>query len=595
VQEFTAPGAVAIDPTDNAVSALFDRSKRFPDRAALAYRKGDRYVDVTTKEFAGTVKDLAAGLVAMGLEPGSRVAIFSPTRIEFTYFDYAIWAAGCATVTIYETDSAEQVAWIAGDSGAAAIICADDELRSRYQQVADQLPECRHVLVMDDGALEQVQGMATDDTRAEVDRRVAAISHEDLASLVYTSGTTGRPKGCIITHGNLIWEVRQVIAAAPELFASGMATYQFLPLAHVLARVVQVVGVTGGVKIAYTTGTENLIEELAIVKPDYIVSVPRVFEKIYNGAKQKADSEGKGRIFDLAARTAIDYSRRLEDHVPLKTRVLHSIFDRLVYGKLRHVTGGNLQYAVSGGAPLGERLGHFFRGIGITALEGYGLTETTAAITLNTPTANTVGTVGRPLPGASVRIAEGGEILLKGGCVFKGYWKNEAANREVFTADGWFRSGDIGEIDGDGFVRITGRKKELLVTAGGKNVAPAILEDRLRAHALISQCMVVGDAQPFIAALVTIDEEAFPVWASQHGKEGQAVADLVDDLDLRAAVQEAIEDANQAVSRAESIREFRILPADLTIEGGELTPTLKVKRAIVEKKYAAVIEQIYSR
>ncbi|MFQ5966611.1 MAG: AMP-dependent synthetase/ligase [Acidimicrobiia bacterium] len=592
MQEYTEAGELTIDRGDNVVAALFDRAERFPNVPALAFRRGDAYEDVTTSEFADTVQELAAGFVALGIEPGSRIAIFSPTRVEFTYVDYAILAVGCATVTIYETDSAEQVEWILSDSGAVALICADDNLRAVYEEVADRVPDCKHVFVIDNGAIEQISGLAGDAEQAEADRRRAAISHSDLATLVYTSGTTGRPKGCIITHGNLIWEVRHTIGSLPDLLTPGRVTYQFLTLAHVLARVVVVASFTGGVKIAYTTGIQNLVEELAIVKPGYLVSIPRVFEKIYNRAKTKADAEGKGRIFDMAAQVAIDSSQQ-GDKPSLKTRILHPIFDRLVYSKLRDVTGGNLEYAISGAAPLGERLGHFFRGIGISTFEGYGLTETTAAITLNTPAETRVGTVGKPLPGAAVKIAEDGEVLLKAGCVFQGYWNNETATQEAFTSDGWFRSGDIGELDEDGYLRITGRKKELLVTAGGKNVAPAVLEDRLRAHALVSQCVVIGDGQPFIAALVTIDEEAFPAWAAQAEKEGKTVADLVDDEDLIATVQVAVDEANKAVSRAESIRTFRILPEDFTIEGGELTPSLKVKRNVVTDKYAMVISGIY--
>ena len=595
MQEFTTPGEVTLEPTDNPISALRQRYEKQPNEAALAYRDGDRWIDVSVKELHDTALEIAAGLVALGIEQGSRIALFCESRIEFTYFDYAIWAAGCASVTIYETDSAEQVEWITGDSGAVGIIASNDTLRAEYDSVADRLPDVRHAFVIDNGAVEQIKGMATDEARAEVERRIAAIDPDELATLVYTSGTTGKPKGCILTHRNFMWEVRQVVNAAPELFTPGRSTYQFLPLAHVLGRVVQVACVSGGIKIAFSTGVKNLTEELPMVKPDFVVSVPRVFEKIYNGAKQKADSEGKGAIFDMAARTAEDYSRQQDSgKLSLKTRLLHPVFDRLVYGKIRAVTGDNLEYAISGGAPLGERLGHFFRGVGITALEGYGLTETTAGISINTPQSLKIGSVGRPFPGASAKVAEDGELLLKGGCVFQGYWKNDAATGEAFTEDGWFRSGDIGEIDEDGFIRITGRKKELLVTAGGKNVAPAVLEDRLRANSLISQVMVIGDGQPFIAALVTIDEESFPIWAAEHGKEGKTIADLVEDEDLVASIQAAVDETNQAVSRAESIRTFRILPEDLTIDGGELTPTLKVKRTAVEKKYASVIDTIYT-
>jgi len=592
LQEYTSPNEVEIEPGDNVAAALFEAADLFPDAPGLAFRSGDRFEDVPMRRFADTVLSLAAGLVSMGIEPGARIAIFSPTRIEFTYLDYAIWAVGGATVTIYETSSPEQVEWILRDSSSVALICSDDTLSEVYREVASAVPECRHLFVIDNGAIEQITASANEDARAEVKRRVAAIDHSDLATLVYTSGTTGRPKGCIINHGNLIWEVRQASSVVPELVRRGEITYQFLPLAHVLARVVNVAGITGGVKIAYSTGTQHLVEELAMVKPGYLVSHPRVFEKIYNGAKTKADAEGKGRIFDLAARVAIDASRRA-DRPSLRTRILHPIFERLVYSKIRAVTGGNMKYAISGAAPLGERLGHFFRGVGIATLEGYGLTETTAAITVNTPTGTKVGTVGRPLPGASVRIAQDGEILLKGGCVFQGYWKNEAATAEAFDDQGWFRSGDIGELDAEGYLRITGRKKEILVTAAGKNVAPAVLVDRLRAHPLVSQCLVVGDARPFIAALVTVDEEAFPRWASQAGKEGKTIGDLIEDADLIAAMQQAVDEANKAVSRAESIRAFRILPEDFSVAGGELTPSLKVKRDVVAAKYSALIEDMY--
>ncbi|HEY5578867.1 MAG TPA: long-chain fatty acid--CoA ligase [Acidimicrobiia bacterium] len=592
LEEYTAPNEVEIEPSDNVVAALLEMADLYPDAPALAVRSGDRFEDVPISRVADTVLGLAAGLVGLGIERGDRIAIFSPTRIEFTYLDYAIWAAGGATVTIYETSSSEQVEWILKDSGSVALICSDDTLSEVYREVASGVPNCRHVFVLDNGAVEQIAAKADEASRAEINRRVAAIDHSELATLVYTSGTTGKPKGCIINHGNLIWEIRQASSVVPELVRPGEITYQFLPLAHVLARVVNVVGITGGVKIAYSTGTQHLVEELAMVKPGYLVSHPRVFEKIYNGAKTKADAEGKGRIFDLAARVAIDASQQ-GDRPSLRTRILHPIFERLVYSKIRAVTGGSMKYAISGAAPLGERLGHFFRGVGIATLEGYGLTETTAAITVNTPSGTKVGTVGRPLPGASVRIAEDGEILLRGGCVFQGYWHNEAATADAFDGQGWFRSGDIGELDEDGYLRITGRKKEILVTAAGKNVAPAVLEDRLRAHPLVSQCLVVGDGQPFIAALVTVDEEAFPRWASQAGKEGKTIADLIEDTDLVAALQQAVDEANKAVSRAESIRAFRILPEDFSVAGGELTPSLKVKRDVVAAKYASLIEDIF--
>ena len=595
MQSYTTPGEVAVDPSDNPVSALLARAAADPDYAALSYRDGDSFVDVSTQELADTVLELAAGIVALGIEAGSRISLFCSTRMEFTLLDYAIWASGCATVTIYETSSAEQVQWIVGNSDSVALLCENEAMRELYEGVADELPDCEHVLVIEDGALEHLKSLATDDSRAEVQRRIAAISHDDLATLVYTSGTTGRPKGCIITHHNFMWTIRSAETDLKDLFQPPERQLMFLPLAHIFARVAQAVCVSVGVTIGYSTGIPQLREELAMFRPTWVFSVPRVFEKIYNGAKQSAHADGKGAIFDRAANVAVDYSTGLQNGGPgLATKLQHALFDRLVYGRLRDVFGGQLTYAISGGAPLGARLGHFYRGIGLVPLEGYGLTETTAAFSANTPEALKIGSVGRPLLGATARIAEDGEVVCKGGNIFSGYWKNDAATAEAFDSDGWFHTGDLGELDENGFLTITGRKKEIIVTAAGKNVAPAVLEDRLRAGPLISQVMVIGDAQPFISALITLDEEALPAWAEANGKEGATVADLADDPDLVAAVQADVDEANKAVSRAESIRTFRILPEDLTIEGGELTPTLKVKRQIVAKKYEGVISEIYT-
>ena len=382
------------------------------------------------------------------------------------------------------------------------------------------------------------------------------------------------------------------MGAASELLNENSVTLMFLPLAHVFANMVQAAQIHAGGRIAFSTGIPNLVEELAMVQPTWVFSVPRVFEKIYNSAEQRAIDGGKGAIFGRAVDTAIAFSEQSQaGRVSLGTKLKHTIFDRLVYGKLRAVFGGRLEFAISGGAALGDRLGHFFAGIGVSVLEGYGLTETTAGSTLNRPDAIRIGTVGQPIPGVTVRIADDGEVLIKGEHIFPGYWNNDAATAETIR-DGWFHSGDIGELDKDGYLRITGRKKELIVTAGGKNVAPAVLEDKIRANALISQCMVVGDNRPFIGALVTIDPDAFPRWAEENGKEG-SVGDLVNDDGLRAGVQAAIDDANATVSKAESIREFRILPEDFSIEGGEMTPTLKVKRNVVADHYASAIADIY--
>ncbi|MDQ6641755.1 MAG: AMP-dependent synthetase/ligase, partial [Actinomycetota bacterium] len=416
--------------------------------------------------------------------------------------------------------------------------------------------------------------------------------------LIYTSGTTGRPKGCMLTHGNFMFELTVAIDELDELFElEGASTLLFLPLAHVFARIIQVGCVKARVRVGHSADIKNLLDDFAEFRPTFILAVPRVFEKVFNTASQRAaaDGNGNGKIFGRAVDVAIAYSRGLETgRTPLSVRAQHKLFDRLVYGKLRQALGGKCAYAVSGGAPLGERLGHFYRGVGVNVLEGYGLSETTAALTANLPEAQKVGTVGRPLQGTSVRVGEDGELLFQGGQVFTGYWHNDAATARSKEADGWFHSGDVGEVDDEGFVRITGRKKEILVTAGGKNVAPAVLEDRVRASPLVDQCIVVGDGRPFIAALVTVDPETFPAWAKQHDKSG-SLADLVDDPDLRAEVGEAIEDANKAVSRAESIRKFAILPERWTEEGGQLTPSLKLKRNVVMREAHEDVEALYAR
>lgn len=594
IAEYTTPGEVTLSPDENLTTALWEHESQHPDHVILSHRVGDEFVPITYADMASQVRRVAAGFMALGLERGSRVCIFSPTRYEFTILDYAIWAAGCATVTIYETSSTDQVKWIVTDSGADLVVCADDSLKAIFDEATQDVADRPQIFTIDSGGLDELVEKGAEISDEQVMARATSVSQDDLATLVYTSGTTGNPKGCELTVRNFVWTVRQAMDVLKDVINMDAVTLMFLPLAHSFARIVQVGSVAMGGQIAFSTGIPNLMEELQIVRPTWLFAVPRVFEKVYNGSASKAHADGKGKIFDLAAATAGTFSReKMAGKVGIKTRVMHGIFDKLVYSRLREALGGRLAHAVSGGAALGERLGHFFNGIGIEVLEGYGLTETSAAFTVNPPGKIKIGTVGKPVPGGSARIADDGEVWLKGGNVFRGYWNNPQATADSLDADGWFHTGDIGSLE-EGYLRITGRKKELIVTAGGKNVAPAVLEDRLRSHPLVSQTIVVGDNQPFIGALVTIDAEEFPRWASEHGIE-TPLAESLDHPTLVSAIQEAVDRANRAVSKAESIRNFRILPVDFSIEGGELTPTLKVKRRIVHDRYAQEIDALYKK
>lgn len=596
MREFSTPLSITIPTTGNLTDDVVTNGRDFADTVVFSRRTDDGWADVTAATFLEEVRAVAKGLVAAGVEVGDRVALLSKTRYEWTLLDYAIWFAGAVTVPIYETSSAEQIGWILEDSGARAIVAeAPDHLaRVREARQSGDLTELQHVWSLQDNAVDVLGRLGSDISDDVLEQRRTSATPLDLATLIYTSGTTGKPKGCMITHGNFMFELGVAVDELHELFDSHEAsTLLFLPLAHVFARIIQIGAVKSRAKMGHSADIKNLVTDLGEFKPTFILAVPRVFEKVFNSASQRATADGRGRIFDRAADVAIAWSRASDGkRVPVRLRAQHALFDRVVYGKLRHALGGSCTYAISGGAPLGDRLGHFYRGIGLTVLEGYGLTETTAALSANLPDATKIGTVGRPLPGTSVRVADDGELLFRGGQVFAGYWGDEEASAEAIDRDGWFHTGDVGEVDDEGFVRITGRKKEILVTAGGKNVAPAVLEDRLRAHALVDQCLVVGDGQPFIGALVTIDRETFPAWAEQHGKS-KDVADLVDDPDLVAAVQEAVDEANKAVSKAESIRKFTILPGEWTEEGGQLTPSLKLKRRVVMRESREEIEALY--
>ena len=596
----TADAAAAVG-TGNLTDDVVRNGEQHGDGIAFSRRVEGAWQDVTAAQFLGEVRAVAKGLVAAGIEAGDRVGLISRTRYEWTLLDYAIWFAGAATVPIYETSSAEQVEWILSDSGARAVVAETPEHLARIRGCRDRLDELHHVWSIEGGAVSVLTRLGADIADGELEARRTKAGPDSLATLIYTSGTTGRPKGCMLTHGNFLFELAVATEELDELFAPstedgrGPSTLLFLPLAHVFARIIQVGCVKTRVRMGHSADIKNLLDDFAAFEPTFILAVPRVFEKVFNSASQRAVADGRRQDLQPRGRRRDRVVAGARDReVPLPVRAQHRVFDRLVYARLRKALGGRCAYAISGGAPLGDRLGHFYRGIGVNVLEGYGLTETTAALTANLPDAQKVGTVGRPLPGTAVRVAEDGELLFRGGQVFAGYWQDDAATAEAREPDGWFHTGDVGEVDDEGFVRITGRKKEILVTAGGKNVAPAVLEDRLRAHALVDQCIVVGDGRPFIAALVTIDPETFPGWAEQHGKSG-IVADLVDDPDLRAEVEAAVDEANKAVSKAEAIRKFAILPTQWTEEGGQLTPSLKLKRNVVMRESHDDVEALYSR
>ena len=595
MNEVTNPAIIPAATAGNLTNLISERAWFEPERITMSRPLGDGWQPLTARQVEEEIRATAKGLVAAGIAIGDRVAIMARTRYEWTILDFAIWYAGGCVVPIYETSSAEQVDWILNDSASVGLIV---ETPTHKELVNTVLPShTKHVWVMTDDVLSTLRKAGAQISDDEIDRRRNALVPETLATLIYTSGTTGRPKGVQLTHGNFLAECGNVVEGASDLFLKpGGSTLLFLPVAHVFGRMVEIGAIHAGLHLAHCSDPVGRLQpDLASFKPTFVLAVPRIFEKIYNGAEAKADAAGKGKIFRKAAEVAIAYSEAKDKRGfnPLLT-LQHGLFDKLVYSKIRTAVGGKVEAAISGGAPLGARLGHFYRGAGITILEGYGLTETTAGATLNLTKNIRVGSVGRPVPGTTIKIADDGEVLIKGDIVMRGYWQNDGANQEVFDGP-WFKSGDLGRLDDDGFLYITGRKKEIIVTAGGKNVAPAVLEDRLRAHPLVSQCMVVGDNQPFIATLITIDQDMLKGWIAANNKTGATIDALINDPDLIAVIQTAVDEANKAVSKAESIRKFTILAQDFTIAGGELTAKLSLKRHVISQKYASEITALFTK
>lgn len=597
MQTSTTPIHVSSPATDN-LNTLIDERLAKPDDTIIEIRKpdGSGWTPVTVAQFAEQVREVAKGFIAIGVQPGDRIGIMARTSYEWCLLDFAIWAAGAVTVPVYETSSAKQLSWIVSDAGVKVIVVEAEAHAQVVKSARKKLPNLEQVFVLSSGAISDLTNRGDGIGDAELERRRRHAQCDDLATIIYTSGTTGNPKGAMLTHRNFLDTARNATLEIPEVVGvPGTRTLMFLPLAHVFARLIQVLAIQSETVIGHTPDTATLVEDLGTFKPTFLLAVPRVFEKVYNSAEQKAALGGKVKIFRWAARVGIAWSRAHEGggKPGFMLNVYHKIADKLVLSKIRKLLGEQAKWAVSGGAALGERLGHFYRALGFTVLEGYGLTETTAPTSVNRPRLSKIGSVGLPMPGTHARVAEDGEIELKGYHIFVGYNNNEEATAAAMTEDGWYRTGDLGRIDEDGYLWITGRKKEIIVTAGGKNVAPAVLEDRLRSHPAISQVVVVGDARPYIGALITLDPEGVPGWLKTHGQPEMTLLEAASNEALTESIQKAVDRANKAVSQAESIRKWRIIDTDFTEDNGYLTPSLKVKRAKVLVDFESEVDALY--
>ncbi|MFF5449207.1 AMP-dependent synthetase/ligase [Streptomyces sp. NPDC012888] len=607
MREFSVPPLVTAAPVGGLADAVFQHARQDPDRVVLGRKSGGVWRDVTSGQLCAEVTALARGLLAQGVRFGDRVAIMARTRYEWTLFDFALWAVGAQPVPVYPTSSAEQVHWILRDSGCTACVVEDEDQAMTVGSVVDRLPELRRLWQLDTGAVEQLVADGAGVGEDVVHRHRGAVTPDSVATVIYTSGTTGPPKGCVLTHANFMYETDTMVRRWESVFAGGPgeepSTLLFLPLAHVFGRMVQVAAVRARVKLGHqpAVAAGELLPDLAAFRPTFVLGVPYVFEKVFAAARRAAEAEGRLGAFERAVETAVRYAEAREQKAfgtgpgpSAGLRLEHQLFERLVYGKVREALGGRVRYAMCGGSALSRRLGLFFDGAGVTVFEGYGLTESCAAATANPPGAVKYGTVGRPIPGTAVHIAEDGEVWLHGGHVFAGYLGDPAATGAVLRG-GWLATGDLGRLDGDGYLTITGRKKDVLVTSNGKSVAPAALEERVRSHPLVSQCVLVGNDRPYVAALVTLDLEGVAHWLAMRGRPQLGAAELVRDEDLSAEVRRAVVAANALVSPAESIRSFRVLAEQFTEERGLLTPSLKLKRRAIEKAYAAEVEELYRR
>jgi long-chain acyl-CoA synthetase len=596
MRSYELPSLVETSINENITDLLLNRVRKTPNIALYAIEKTPGvWTDVSAKDFLEQVEDLAKGFIATGIKPGDAVGIMSRTRYEWALVDYALWFAGAVSVPIYETSAPAQIEWVLSDSESVALFVETSEHQSRFETIKASVPKVKQVWKLDDDPLVKLVAMGRDVSSEQLEKARTSQNLDSLATIIYTSGTTGKPKGCELLHRGFVDLSKNAMLELPEVVQEGKATVLFLPLAHVYARFISILCVHAGIKVGHQPDTTTVAASMQSFHPDFLLAVPRVFEKVYNSAEQKAEAGGKGKIFRKAVQVAIDYSRAQDTKKgpSLLLKLEHKVFDALVYKKLRAAMGGQVKYAVSGGAPLGDRLGHFFRSIGLVVLEGYGLTETSAPAMIGRPSDAKIGKVGRVLPGCAVKIADDGEILLKGSNVLRGYWKNPEATKAAIQ-DGWFRTGDIGELDEEGFISITGRKKELIVTAGGKNVAPTALEDPLRASPIIGQAVVIGDQRPFVAALLSLDPEMMPVWLANNGQPA--------DLTLQQAaknprvlqeLQKAVDEVNATVSNAEAIKKFEVIDSELSEKSGHLTPSMKIKREAVSRDFSPLIDKIY--
>lgn len=590
------PILVPLTPESNITTLLEERVAKTPNEPLFAVPEGEGWRDITSSEFRNEVVAVAKGLIASGVQPGDNIAFMCKTSYEWSLIDFAIFYAGAVMVPIYETSSALQIHWVLEDSGARGIILESADHQEKFSEITSNTPQIDLVWQLADGAIEALKAAGTNVSDETVEAARSRARGEDIATLIYTSGSTGRPKGCVLTHSNFVDLSRNSAAALNEVVRDpGAATLLFVTLAHVFARFISILCVHAGVRVGHQPDTSQLVASLGTFRPTFLLAVPRVFEKVYNSAEQKAAAGGKGKIFRAAAQTAVEYSEaEQKGEVGFFLGLKYRLFDKLVFSKLRTTLGGRVRYAVSGSAPLSHYLGHFYHSLGIKILEGYGLTETTAPVTVNLPDKFKIGTVGPALPGHTVRIAEDGEIQVAGIDVFKEYWNNPQATREAFTEDGFFKTGDLGHLDDDGYLTITGRKKEIIVTAGGKNVAPAALEDPIRSNPVIGQIVVVGDQKPFISALVTLDTEMLPTWLANNGEDPQMpLIEAVRNQKVLDEVQRAIDHGNAFVSRAESIRKFVVLPTEFTEAGGHLTPKMSIKRDNILRDFAGEIAKLY--